>query len=665
MRIPPHIVDEIMNTARIEEVIGEYVNLKRAGSNLKGLSPFTDEKTPSFMVSPAKQIFKCFSTGKGGTVVSFLMEQEQFSYPEALKWLANRYNIMLPEEKPLTPEEQAELTERESLTIINEFARDFFHQQLKEGEEGKVIGLSYFKERGFTDEIIDRFQLGYCPRSEGSFTEAALAKGYKQAYLETLGLTKTKDDRKFDFFSGRVLFPIHSVSGKVLGFGGRTLQKNSKVAKYFNSPESIIYDKSNILYGIYFAKSDIIKYDNCFLVEGYTDVISLAQSGVTNVVASSGTSLTKGQIKLIQRYTKNITILYDGDAAGIKASFRGIDLILEEGLNVNVVLFPDGDDPDSYAKKVSNDELVAYIEEAKKDFVSFKTDVLLSDAQGDPIQRAKVIKDIAHSIALIPDNITRSAFVKSSALLLEIDEQLLATEISNLRRKQANASVPSKQQVQAGEDDFVKRITQSVPGASKQGAAVTPSKQRSFHEQELDVIRILVMYGSRAIEVHQLNERQEKVAIETSVAELIVYEVMRDELKFENASFQEIFDICMEGIDENTLYDPTFFLRMENQEIVSLVTGFLSPKHDLSNTWFDKFKIDTSAEIHRVAQAVRESLYAFKNAKIQARALTIQELLNPENANYNQENCSELMEELIQLQKIKQTFAKELGRIIV
>lgn len=662
MRIPPHIIDDIMNTARIEEVIGEYVNLKRAGSNLKGLSPFTDEKTPSFMVSPAKQIFKCFSTGKGGTVVTFLMEQEQFSYPEALKWLANRYNIELPKEKPLTPEEKAELTERESLSIINDFARDFFHEQLKESEEGKAIGLSYFIERGFTQETIDRFQLGYCPRNEGSFTETALAKGYKQEYLETLGLTKTKDNRKFDFFSGRVMFPIHSVSGKVLGFGGRTLQSNTKVAKYFNSPESIIYDKSNILYGMYFAKSDIVKYDNCFLVEGYTDVISLAQSGITNVVASSGTSLTNGQIKLIKRYTNNITILYDGDAAGIKASFRGIDLILAAGLNVQVVLFPDGDDPDSYAKKVSNQELAAYIETAKKDFVSFKTDLLLSDSNNDPIQRARVIKDIASSIALIPDTISRTIFIKSTAELLAIDEQILTTEVTNIRRK--NNTTPAPTAPTQSEEDLASKLAQQQTPIGDDKTEVG-TKQRNFYEQELDIIRILVLYGSRAIELNQLNEKQEVVTITTSVSELITHEIIRDELTFDNPHFQEIFMHCVDGIDNNILYDPTYFLRLENQEIVKLVSDFLSPKHSLSATWFDKFKIDTSAEIHRVAQAVRETLYAFKNAKIQARLIAIQEALNPANKDYNEDKITDLISEQIQLQKIKRKFAEELGRIII
>ena len=406
-KIPPHIIDDIMQASRIEEVIGEFVSLKRAGSNLKGLSPFTDEKSPSFVVSPSKQIFKCFSTGKGGTVVTFLMEKEHFSYPEALKWLADKYNIELPEETPYTPEQQAAVTERESLHIINEFAKEYFMQSMHESEEGKAIALSYFEERGFRIDIVKKFQLGYCLNKGDDFTKAALAKGYKLEYLEKVGLVKTKEGRSFDFFRGRVMFPIHSVSGRTLGFGGRTLFTDKKIAKYFNSPESIIYNKSEILYGLHFAKGDIIKYDNCFLCEGYTDVISLHQAGIQNVVSSSGTSLTKEQIKLIRRYTQTITILYDGDNAGIKASFRGIDLILEEGMNVKVVLFPEGEDPDSYSKSVSSTELENYIQEYTQDFVSFKSEILLKDSKGDPIKKAELIREIIHSVSLIPDQITR------------------------------------------------------------------------------------------------------------------------------------------------------------------------------------------------------------------------------------------------------------------
>ena len=432
-KIPPHIIDDIMQASRIEEVIGEFVNLKRAGSNLKGLSPFTDEKSPSFVVSPSKQIFKCFSTGKGGTVVSFLMEKEHFSYPEALRWLADRYNVEIPEEAPLTAEQQAAITERESLHIINDFAKDYFANSMHETEEGKAIALSYFEERGFRLDIVKKFQLGYCLNKGDDFTKAALKKGYKLEYLEKVGLVKTKENRSFDFFRGRVMFPIHSVSGRTLGFGGRTLFTDKKIAKYFNSPESIIYNKSEILYGLHFAKGDIIKYDNCFLCEGYTDVISLHQAGIENVVSSSGTSLTKEQIKLIRRYTQTITILYDGDPAGIKASFRGIDLILEEGMNVKVVLFPEGEDPDSYSKSVSTVELENYIKEHTQDFVTFKSEILLKDSKGDPIKKAELIREIIHSVSLIPDQITRSMYSKTLSERFDIDEGIVSNELNKSR----------------------------------------------------------------------------------------------------------------------------------------------------------------------------------------------------------------------------------------
>lgn len=653
-RIPSHIIDEIMSTARIEEVIGDYVQLKKSGSNYKGLSPFTEEKTPSFMVSPAKQIFKCFSSGKGGTVVSFLMEIEQFSYPEALKWLAERYNIQLPEEKPLTPEEKEEITERESLQIINDYARDFFVDTIHNSEEGKTIGLSYFKERGFRPDIIERFQLGYCPRKEKSFTETALEKGFKQEYLEQLGLTKVKDDRSFDFFSGRVMFPIHSVSGKVLGFGGRTLQTDKKVAKYFNSPESILYNKSKILYGIYFAKSEIIKQDNCYLVEGYTDVISLAQSGVENVVASSGTALTKEQIKLVQRYTNNITVLYDGDAAGIKASFRGIDLILEAGMDVKVLLFPDGEDPDSYAKKVGSDELQAYIDENEQDFVGFKTKVLLEETDNDPVKRAKLIKEIVTSIALIPDNITRSVYVKQTAEQFEMAEQTLINELNGIRRKLQN----EKKGIRQPEVEV-------EPLPSEEKKPQQGDGRRTFFDQEQDLIRILVLYGSRALEVEKPANSKDEEIIETSVAELIIYELQRDDLNFENELFKKIFDRCVEGLEDNILYEPSNFLRLEDQEIVKFVSDILSPRYELSRKWLADFRIETSEEIHKLPQAVKESLYAFKKAKIMGRIEEIREQLKPGGEPIEDAKINELLKEQIQLERIKGSFAQQLGRIII
>jgi len=652
-----------MNTARIEEVIGDFVALKRSGSNLKGLSPFTDEKSPSFMVSPAKQIFKCFSSGKGGTVVSFIMEHEHFSYPEALKWLANRYNIEIPEERPLTPEEQEQITERESLQIINEYARDFFVDRMHKGEEGKAIGLSYFIERGFRPEIIERFQLGYCPQNEGSLTDAALKKGFKLKYLEALGLSRTKDDRHFDFFSGRVMFPIHSISGKVLGFGGRTLQSGKKVAKYFNSPESIIYNKSKILYGLYFAKSSIIKYDNSYLVEGYTDVISMHQAGVENVVASSGTALTKDQIKLMKRYSNNITILYDGDAAGIRASFRGIDLILEEGMNVKVVLFPEGEDPDSFSKSHGSDEVKRYIEENQRDFVGFKTDILLKDSDNDPIKRAGLIKDIVESIALIPDDITRSVYLKETSEQFELDEQTLLNEMNKIRRNKRSTRVSQNLNVSPEQQQEDLSSFQMPQQPAKQ--SVTNDPNEGDKAKELDLIRILVLYGSRAIELNQAPIGEPPMIVDVSLAELVVHEIDRDDLVFSNPVFQEIYEICKKGLKEDILYSPTYFIRNENQEIVQLVSDFLTNKYELSASWLKDFKIYTNDELQRLPQALHESLYTFKNSKIKQRIEYIRERLKPDHAEFEESKMESLLREQMQLQKIQSVFAKELNRIIV
>lgn len=433
--IPKDIIDTIFETARIEEVVGDFVTLKKRGANMLGVCPFHDEKTPSFTVSPAKGIYKCFGCGKGGNSVNFVMEHEQFSYPEALKYLAKKYHIEVPEVE-LTPEQMEKANTKESLYVVSNFANEFFQKQLQT-DEGLAIAISYFKERGMTDEIIQKFQLGYNPEKWDALTNEALKSGYKKEYLEQSGLSIFKEDKSFDRFRGRVLFPIHSLSGRVLGFGGRTLKTDKKTAKYVNSPESDIYHKSKILYGIYFAKSAIVKEDCCYLVEGYTDVISMHQAGVENVVASSGTALSVEQIKLISRYTKNIHILFDGDAAGIKASFRGIDLILAEGMNVKVVLFPDGEDPDSYAKKVSSDELKDFIQNEAKDFLSFKTQLLQEETKNDPTKKAALIKEIVRSIAIIPDHITRAVFIKDCSKTLQISESILTQEVASVKRKES------------------------------------------------------------------------------------------------------------------------------------------------------------------------------------------------------------------------------------
>ena len=430
--IPKETIDLIFETARIDEVVGDFVQLKKRGVNMLGNCPFHDEKTPSFTVSPAKGIYKCFGCGKGGNSVNFVMDHEHFSYPEALKYLASKYNIFI-EEEVRTPEQEEAANDRESMYIVSNIANEYFQDQLFNDNEGRAIGLSYFKERGFREDTLKKFQLGYSPEKSDAFSAHALKEGYKIEYLEKTGLTIPKESRNYDRFRGRVMFPIHSLSGRILGFGGRILKSNVKAAKYLNSPESEIYSKSKVLYGMYQSKNSIVKKDRCLLVEGYTDVVSMHQSGMENVVASSGTSLTVEQIKLVKRFTNNITLLFDGDAAGLKAALRGVNLILQEGMNVKVLTFPDGEDPDSYAKKVSSEELENYINSEAKDFIEFKCSLLLGEAKEDPIKRAELIKDVAATIALIPDTISRTVYAQSSSKILGISEQLIFTSIEQSR----------------------------------------------------------------------------------------------------------------------------------------------------------------------------------------------------------------------------------------
>ena len=432
-------VQKIMDTANIVEVVSEFVTLRRAGVNYRGLCPFHDEKTPSFYVSPSRGICKCFSCGKGGNAVHFLMEHEQLSYPEALRWLAKKYNIEI-HEKELTDEERQAASERESMFIINEWAAGFFQNILHNHADGIAIGMAYFRNRGFRDDTIHEFSLGFCPKERTALAEAARAKGFKDEYLEKTGLCYKRDDGKMiDRFSGRVIFPVHTVSGKIVAFGGRVLKTDEKIAKYVNSPESEIYNKRNELYGLYIAKHSIVKEDRCFLVEGYTDVISMHQSGIKNVVASSGTSLTPGQIRMIHRFTNNITVLYDGDAAGIKASLRGIDMLLSEGMNVKVVLLPDGDDPDSFARKNNATTFREYINSHQTDFITFKTELLMNDSANDPVGRAALVDNIVRSISVIPDKILCSMYVKECSRTMNVEESLLIDAVAKLKREQKQA----------------------------------------------------------------------------------------------------------------------------------------------------------------------------------------------------------------------------------
>ena len=686
--IPKETIDEIFQTARVEEVIGEFVQLKKSGSNFKGKSPFVDERTPSFMVSPAKQIWKCFSTSKGGNVVSFLMEAEHFSYVEALKWLANKYNIEIKEDRQRTPEEIAQTSIRENLSIINEFAKDTFHDNLINHPQGKAIGLSYFVERGFRESIIEKFQLGYCLDESDGFTKVALEKKYKLEYLEKAGLTKVKDGRSFDFYRGRVMFPIHSIAGKVLGFGGRTLKADKKIAKYFNSPESELYNKSKILYGLYFAKNAIIKYDNCFLVEGYTDVISLYQAGVENVVSSSGTSLTTDQIKLIKRYTENVTILYDGDAAGIKASFRGIDMILSEGLNVKVVLFPDGEDPDSYAKKSTTEELTEYIKDNSKDFIVFKSDVLLKDAGDDPLKKAQLINDIVGSIAVIDNAIKRQVYSQECSTIFQIEEQTITQEVNKVRQRKLveKKKVEERKTRTENYQQTNPKIAPKIEGSDYEmpleamlpqdfldeiGVETAPIIQNELYYFELDLIRIILNYGLLSIEVTNVeydeegNEKSEKV--EVSVLELVIYELAKDEIQLKNEVFNLILKEYSEGLKENVMYKSEHFVNHENLEVSKTAAELLTIKYELSGNWQTQ-KVRINTEVDKLDRAVMESIYSYKSAFVRQQISEIQSKINVLNELETEESVEEIISLLHQhkkLDEVKLILSDKLGRTII
>ena len=646
-KIPSHIVDEIMQTALVEEVVGEFVQLKRAGSNLKGLSPFTDEKTPSFVVSPAKQIFKCFSTGIGGTVVTFLMEKEHFTYPEALRWLADKYGIEIPEARKQTKEELESISEKESLFVINDFANQYFQNNMHSRDEGKSIGLSYFAERGYDSEIIAKFQLGYCMDKSDDFTKAAIKKGYNKEYLSKVGLIKVKEDRTFDFYRGRVIFPIHSISGRVLGFGGRTLKNDKKVAKYYNSPESPIYNKSEILYGLYFSKGEIIKKDECLLCEGYTDVISLFQSGIQNVVSSSGTSLTKEQVRLVKRYTQNLTILFDGDAAGIKASFRGIDLILEEGLNVQVVMFPDGEDPDSYAKTHSKEELAELIEKSKQDFITFKASVLMSGIDDDPIKKSKLIREVVQSVSLIPDQITRSVYVQEIAKKFDMQERTISNELLKILRSKANKG-----------DRFSSQLEVIDPQPKVQNQLSLAQKSIKNEEYELDLIRFMILFGSEEVLIPN-SENDKKCC----VIELICNELSKDELKFDNEQYRLIYDMFEKGIEENVLLTASYFKKLEDQNIVSFVSSLESNEIELSYNWIHKYNIYTKSESDNLYKSVMNSIYNFKYHKVDELLLKIKnEIKSSESSD---DEMLTLLGEQMSYERIKKMLSDKLGRIIV
>jgi len=617
-------IDQVFESARVEEVIGEFVQLKKAGSNFKGLSPFVDEKSPSFMVSPVKQIWKDFSTGKGGNAISFLMEHEHYSYPEAIKWLAKKYNIEI-EETEQTDEQKAQMSERESMFLVSHFAKDYFHHLMLNTIKGKAIGLSYFKERGFEDKIIEKFDLGYCIDEWDNFTKAALAKGYDLKYLASTGLTIVKESKQFDRFKGRVIFPIHSMSGRILGFGGRILTADKKAAKYLNSPESDIYHKSKILYGLFQAKKEIAKKDNCFLVEGYTDVISFHQSGVENVVASSGTALSSDQIRLVNRLTKNITVLFDGDAAGIRASIRGIDIILEQGMNVKVVQFPDGEDPDSFAKSHSDSELKEYLNDSAQDFISFKASLLLKDSKNDPVKKAGVIRDIVTSISKIPDGIQREVYVQECARIMDISERVLFSELAQILKKESSKPIKNKQLQDPNQppSEYYQEQEQASMDVVK-GGAVSSSKIDQLSILEKEIIKILLLYGNEEVDFIEEttildDDGKESISsrkYQNLVSSEIYLHLQDDEIEFSNGIFQEIYNEMIHQLNQSQKLITDAFINHENSNISNTVTSILmdEEKHLLSNWESKNIEVKSSLEVLR--KSVNDAVFNLRRILI-------------------------------------------------
>lgn len=647
--ISKQTIAQILETAHIEEVIGEFVKLKKSGQNYKGLSPFTAERNPSFYVSPAKGIFKCFSSGKGGNVVNFLMEHEHFTYPEALMFLAKKYGIAV-EEDAFTPEDAQAENERETLFQVTAFAMNFFMQNLHESEAGKAIGLEYFKNREMKPDTIKKFQLGYSPESWDAFTKHALENGYKLEYLEKTGLTITKEARSYDRFRGRVIFPIHNITGRILGFGGRTLLKDDNVPKYVNSIESEIYNKSQVLYGLYFAKSAIIRQDNCYLVEGYTDVISMHQAGIDNVVASSGTALTEDQIRLIKRYTPNITILYDGDTAGIKASFRGIDMVLEQGMNVRIVLFPDGEDPDSYARKYRRAELEELITTKAQDFIRFKTSLLLKEAANDPIKRAGLIKEIVGSISLIPDPIFRSVYIKECSTLMEVQEQMLMSSLNKI--------LYQKNRRQAEQEAIKQEVEYTEMPAPKQVEAEVASSEY----QERDMIRMMLMYARQEIEVDEDDEDGQPLKHWIPVARYITEEIHRDELSFSNPVYQKIFDLFDQAMQNGDNPDELIFnYGTDNELFRNMVNGLTISRYELSDNWL-KNRVQVTTEKEILLKALETTILSFKAKTVDRMMGEVQQEMK---VTTDEEDILILLSRQKGLKDISRKINARLGRIIV
>ena len=622
--IPKETIDEIFEAAKIEEVISDFVTLKKRGANLLGLCPFHNEKTPSFTVSPSKGIYKCFGCGEGGNSVSFLMDKEHYSYPEALKYLARKYNIEIVEQA-MTEEQAERASEKDSLYIISKFAKDFFINELWESEEGKTIGLNYFKERGYSEEIIKKFELGYSPKSKDALSKKSIKKQYSKESLLKSGLSIEIDKKALiDRFRERVIFPIHSFSGRILGFGGRALNSNAK-AKYQNSPESLIYNKSKILYGIFFAKNAISKNDNCFIVEGYTDVISLHQKGVENVVSASGTALSIDQIKLISRFTNNISILFDGDSAGVKASFRSVDLILKEGMNVKVIPFPENEDPDSFAKQNTSEDLKTFLEKNAIDFITYKTKILNAESEEDPIKRVAIIKEIIRSIALIPDYLTRTEYCKVCSKLLDVKESVLLRDIDQ-ERKRINLS------------ENVQRIEKEKPQKAEKNL-----KRKKYEEE---IIRILLNYGDK-----EINFDNDTVL----VYDFIINELEADNITINNEPHNKIYSE-IKRLSSLNKFNQSYFTSHRENAINKLSIDLLSNKHIISENWASRHKIYTSVESENLKKTAEKSILMLKAQHVEEEVAMIQAKIKSNSAKH--EDIT-LLNNLI---KIKNKISNLVGR---
>ena len=638
-------IDKVFEQSLVEEVVGEFVQLKKSGSNFKGLSPFSNEKTPSFVVSPVKQIWKDFSSGKGGNAVAFLMEHEHFTYPEAIKYLARKYNIEI-EETQVSPLDKEKASEKESLFIVSDYAKDFFSKTLLNSIDGKDIGLSYFKERGFSDETIKKYDLGYLPDKLNYFSSEAVKNGYDPVFLEKSGLSIFQNEKSIDRFRGRVIFPIHSMSGRTLGFGARILNNQLKTAKYLNSPESLIYNKSKILYGIFYAKQEIAKLDNCFIVEGYTDVIQLHQKGVMNVVSSSGTALTIDQITLIRRLTSNVTMLFDGDKAGINATLRGIDIILTAGLNVSVCSFPNGEDPDSYSQDKSYEEIDDYLKNNSQDFIQYKASILASNSKNDPISKANTINDIINSISIIPDRIKQEIYIKHCSSIMDISEEVLFNSLAQKTKNEIHS--------------ISKKRIAKVQKTSKN------KEVNLLFELEKKIIEILLLYGDKKEKFEELilkNDEDGNVVLEPTIVNSLVYEkifldLQQDEIEFTNESFKVIYEKIINEFQKNQKLILEIFLNNLNQELANHVTGILMNEDQYElHDWLSK-DIVVKHKDRVISQLVSETILSLRTFLINKK---VEEL--KEETKDSLEN-DKILEEIGEYHKLKTLLSKKLNRVL-